>query len=135
MNNIREAMVVAKIDTALICPYCNAKSKIVDGKTIYPHRADLYHLKFHLCAPCNAYVGCHAKTGEPLGRLANSQLRAWKMKAHAAFDPIWKEGDISRSRAYAWLAGGMNIDQDKCHIGMFDVEQCMEVVRLCEILL
>lgn len=94
----------------LKCPYCDKNAKLVTGKEIYPHRTDLYGKFFWLCADCDAYVGCHPVTkhnkcaSNPLGRLANAELRKAKMKAHASFDPIWKSGCKSRADAYKWLA-------------------------------
>ena len=121
-----------------MCPYCDKQSQLVTGKKIYPHRPDLFHLNFWLCDPCNAYVGCHRRSKrhghsgtEPLGRLANKELRHAKSNAHAAFDPIWKSGRRSRKQAYLWLAKQMNISVNNCHIGMFNIAQCRRVVEIC----
>jgi NAD-dependent aldehyde dehydrogenases len=114
------------------CPYCNRPVYLVNGKMMYPHRPDLYEKKFYLCIPCNAYVGCHPGTTEPLGRLANAELRAAKIAAHAAFDPLWRTvGNRKRSEAYRWLADKLGIRWKDCHIGMFDVETCKRVVEIC----
>lgn len=113
------------------CPYCSRPALLVGGKAIYPHRPDLYEKQFYQCAPCGAYVGCHPGTTKPLGRLANAELRQAKMEAHAAFDPVWKEGGKRRSDAYAGLAKQLGISKDDCHIGMFDVELCRRVVEIC----
>ena len=117
----------------VICDYCNTASRLAKGDEIYPHRADLSRLKFWLCDNCGAYVGCH-KNGDgtkPLGRLADAGLRAAKRNAHDAFDPIWREGEMSRGKAYSWLAEQLNVPKEDCHIGMFDIQQCMKVVRFC----
>lgn len=116
-----------------ICPYCNRPAELVKGKKIYPHRPDLFELNFWRCEPCSAHVGCHRNGDgkQPLGRLANAELRMWKSNAHAVFDVLWKEGGMSRSQAYAKLAGALGIDKSQCHIGMFHVEQCKRVVRIC----
>jgi hypothetical protein len=121
------------------CPHCGNHAELVTGAVLYPHRADLAHLKFWRCAPCNAYVGCHRKGAVsdgvrsdgtlPLGKLANPQERTWRSRAHAAFDPLWKSARISRSDAYELLATGMGLDKKDCHIGSFTVEQCMKVIR------
>jgi hypothetical protein len=111
------------------CPYCGNQSEFVAGDAVYPHRRDLRDRDFYLCAPCDAYVGCHAGTRRPLGRLANAELRRAKVDAHAAFDPIWRNS-ISRSEAYRWLATMLRIPASACHIGMFDVEQCRRVVQV-----
>lgn len=113
------------------CDYCGKPAEQVTGKEIYPHRPDLFHKTFYRCVPCRAYVGCHPGTTRPLGRLANAQLRAAKSAAHAAFDPIWKGGHKKRGSAYAWLADQLGIPQEKCHIGMFDVDACQRVVQAC----
>lgn len=115
------------------CNYCQQPAQLVDGDTIYPHRPDLYALKFWYCSPCGAWVGCHKGTISPLGRLADAELRQAKQAAHAVFDPLWQDGRFnSRRRAYQWLAGQLGIDVNDCHIGMFDVETCRRVVEICK---
>lgn len=112
------------------CPYCAEGAMSVTGADIYPHRPDLSGKRFFACTPCGAWVGCHPN-GKPLGRLANAELRRAKQYVHAAFDPIWRSGELSRSRAYAWLARALNISTAECHIGMFDVERCRAAYRAC----
>lgn len=111
------------------CPYCGATIQKSDSKVVYGRSFGWVYIcqRYPIC---DAYVGCHKKNGRPLGRLANKELRTWKVRAHNAFDPLWKSGDMSRTNAYSWLADKMGIDKSKCHIGMFDVEQCKEVVRI-----
>lgn len=117
---------------SVICDYCGNPSSLVSGKEIYPHRQDLSSLQFWLCAPCKAWVGCHKRSkAVPLGRLANSQLRVAKSRAHAAFDPIWKSGKKSRRGAYEWLSKRLDIAFKDCHIGMFDIETCDRVFKVC----
>lgn len=113
-----------------VCPYCNEPSKLVGGDAIYPHREDLHSKKFYRCVPCKAYVGCHPGTENPLGRLANAELRRAKVNAHQAFDHIWKGGDLSRSDAYYWLATQLGIPAKGCHIGRFDLDMCAKVVKV-----
>ena len=115
--------------TCLKCPYCGNNAELVKGSKIYPHRFDLYNKKFYLCEPCDAYVGCH-KDGKPLGRLANRDLRRAKMQAHAVFDPLWKDGPLTRNEAYRWLSKAMNLHPDDTHIGMFDIGDCLRVEQL-----
>lgn len=128
------------------CPYCGNAAKLAKGNDIYPHRQDLRGHNFWQCAPCDAYVGCHkpgthhhnevtgervVHTGfEPLGRLADAELRRAKQQAHAAFDPLWQSRGMSRTKAYTWLAGALGVPVSQCHIGMFDVAQCRRVVEL-----
>ena len=113
----------------VLCDYCGKPAELVTGKQVYPYRVDLHSLVFFRCVPCDARVGTHKRTKKPLGRLANAELRLAKGRAHAAFDPLWKDGEMSRHRAYRWLAKQIGIAPDDCHIGMFDLEQCRAVVR------
>lgn len=113
------------------CDYCGQVAKLVSGEKIYPHRKDLWRLDFYLCAPCDAYVGCHKGSYRPLGRLADAFLRVEKSKAHAAFDPLWKSRKMTRGAAYKWLAEQLSISKDECHIGMFSAVMCRRVVEIC----
>lgn len=92
----------------------------------------------YICKPCVAYVGVHKGTNRSLGRLANHELREWKKKAHAMFDPLWQakisneSNEIySRKSAYKWLSEQMGLDVHLTHIGMMDIDQCKRVVELC----
>lgn len=114
------------------CPYCHAPSKLVTGRSVYPHRTDLHAKKFYRCVPCDALVGCHEGTDKPLGRLANPSLRKAKQRAHAAFDPLWIGSPGSKRRKwYSWLAIQLDIPREECHIGMFDEAMCARVVEVC----
>jgi hypothetical protein len=113
------------------CPYCGDAAELVTGDTVYPHRADLHSKRFYRCVPCGARVGCHKGTDRPLGRLANAELRRAKMAAHDAFDKMWKLRRMTRNEAYGWLANELNLSRKECHIGMFDVQRCEQVVRVC----
>ena len=114
----------------MVCPYCNNPAALVTGREVYPGKRWLYGKSFYLCGPCDAYVGCHDGTTKPLGRLANAELRAAKIAAHAAFDPLWQSGRMKRQEAYGWLADQLKIAREHCHIGMFDVETCRLVVAI-----
>ena len=117
------------------CPYCNNPTQYVDSKVVYKKSYGM----IYYCAPCYAWVGVHYGTNKALGRLAKVNLREWKQKAHKYFDPLWQkkmEQGYSkikaRHKAYAWLAEQMGLPIEETHIGMFDVEQCKQVVEICK---
>lgn len=133
----REEKLERKKERRVLCPYCITKAVLVAGDVIYPHRPDLHSQNFWYCRDCNAYVGCHKENPsmgydgtEPLGKLANRELRLARMRAHHAFDPVWKEGKNTRSFAYLWLADHMDLTVSECHIGMMNIEQCAKVMEL-----
>lgn len=123
---------------APICPYCGEESKLVTGAVLYcTTRADLVDKQFWRCVPCDAHVGCHRGTTNPLGRLADLTLRMWKGRAHAAFDGHWKGFETAQQRraartaAYARLAADLGIEAKDCHIGMFDRAGCERTIQIC----
>lgn len=127
--------VAEKIRRAKICPYCGEGPEFMDSALIYGKSYGMVYA----CIPCGAWVGVHAGTNKPLGRLADATLRKLKNQAHKAFDPIWiadvargKNRGAARNKAYKWLAGKMGIPREHCHIGMFDEMQCLEAIGICE---
>ena len=113
------------------CDYCGTSADFVDSAVIYGKSYGM----IYLCPNCRAYVGVHKGSDKPLGRLANAELRRWKKNAHAVFDPLWKYGKFRgrRNAAYAWLSEQMGLPIEKTHIGMFDVEQCKQVIKICSL--
>lgn len=115
----------------IYCPYCGRQAEYVDTKEIYGKSYGMAYL----CRPCDAYVGVHDGTDQPLGSLANWELRRWRNRAHAAFDPLWQRGRFRRRRndAYAWLAEKMGLPKEETHIAMFNVPQCKQVIQIMNV--
>lgn len=123
-----------------ICPYCEGKTDYVDSSIVYNGKS---FGMIYLCKPCRAWVGVHEGTDNALGRLANNELREYKKRAHAAFDPIWKTKSINniwkeylpktsnREKAYIWLSKQLGIKRENCHIGFFNVNICKRVILIC----
>lgn len=61
-----------------------------------------------------------------------SALATARIQAHQAIDVFWRFDAMTRGQAYEWLAEKMNLKLADCHIGMFDIEQCRQVVAVCE---
>jgi hypothetical protein len=131
---------ISDVMAGKICPYCKGKTEFVNSEEVYKKNFGM----IYLCGDCQAWVGVHEGTDQALGRLANAELREWKKKAHYWFDAVFANGFINRifpeyfegvsnrEKAYWWLAKSMHLPRPECHIGMFDVAQCEEVVRICQ---
>ncbi len=125
-------------DGLKLCRYCGAPAALLRvGDAGYPYRAD--YGPTYVCTPCGAWVGCHPGTIKALGGLANAELRQWKMKAHAVFDPLW-QGKMRRDKcskgharraAYKWLSEQLQMDVKRTHIGMMNLDECKMVVEVC----
>lgn len=80
---------------------------------------------------CKTTHGAHPD-GSPLGVPGTMEVKQARIRAHAAFDQLWKDGRMHRNGAYALLARKMGITRGQCHIGAFDVEQCEIVVTIVQ---
>jgi hypothetical protein len=80
---------------------------------------------------CSGTHGAHAD-GRPLGIPANKETKSARIRAHAAFDHLWKDKDQpffqDRGAAYAWLGETMDLEGEDAHIGRFDTQQCEQLV-------
>lgn len=93
----------------IYCTGCkhDVEARLTDGRERYPHRPDLASIPFYHCDDCGAWVGTHWKSSDPLkpmGTLATPEILDARKKIHRLLDPLWKEGYISRGKAYAHIA-------------------------------
>ncbi len=111
-----------------ICPYCGKSSVLTDSVHIYGKSLGL----IYDCRPCDAYVHVHrnSPTNRPLGTLASSELRVLRVKAHLAFDRIWRRGATTREQAVSWLCAAMGKPRHLAHIHKLNEEECRKLLQL-----
>ena len=117
-----------------ICRYCGGVIRLVPAEKVY--QAATERLKqqrqwIYQCQNCNARVGCHRDSKRPLGNVATEVLRLKRRETHQVFDQYWQSSGLSRTKAYKWLAGQMNLPEKNAHIGGFEMEQCQRLISLC----
>lgn len=90
----------------IFCIKCNkdVEANLVTGEIIYPHRPDLYNLKFYQCPVCKNYVGTHKGTVKPLGCIPTNELKQARIKVHNKLDYLWKSGKYKRYKIYKALS-------------------------------
>lgn len=101
---------------ALRCPKCGYPARAV--RTQYGQR--------------NSCCGLWSWGTKPLVDGATHEAR---MAAHAAFDPIWQSGRLSRSKAYKLLAQRLGIAKDDCHMSLMPAEVAARVPEIAAELL
>jgi len=86
------------------------------------------HTKYgvrHTCfVPGCTMVGWGGETSS----VADYETRQARREAHAMIRPLFNNKK-KRARFYKTLAEYMNIPGNKCHIGMFNKEQCEKVIE------
>lgn len=112
------------------CAYCGGGVSLKDSKIIYGRS----YGNIYICdkyPECDAYVGVHKSDGKtPLGTIANKELRELRKICHNNyFDPLWKSGKITRNEAYKFLQRIMGLTAEDCHIAMFNIDQCKELIK------
>lgn len=133
MDNVQKGMILSdkeiRIMKGEVCPYCGNETELIDSAEIYQ---GVSYGWMYICRPCDAYVGCYRGSKKALGRLANAELRKYKQQAHEVLDQIWKKRLMKRKEVYTWLSQQLETERDYTHIGMFDVEQCKNVIAVSE---
>jgi ssDNA-binding Zn-finger/Zn-ribbon topoisomerase 1 len=88
--------------------------------------------KFYGCSrwpACQGTHGAHQGTGEPLGTPANAETKAARIRAHEAFDELWKSGLMKRRAAYRWMAEVLGLSREAAHISRMDLATCERLVQ------
>ncbi|MBB5700642.1 hypothetical protein FHS76_000485 [Ochrobactrum daejeonense] len=60
-------------------------------------------------------------------KLVDAATHEARKAAHAAFDPLWRSGTLSRSEAYRHLRQVRNISEKSCHMAMMSKEMAAKV--------
>lgn len=127
-----EKRVVDKFPIPKECHYCDGSVELVNNSKIYNGVSYGDWPYVYVCTECGASVGTHKNTHLPLGTLADKHTRDARILAKDSFNPLWISMGLKRMEAYQWLADEMSIPLSECHIGLFDVSQCLQTVQLCE---
>ena len=115
------------------CNLCGGQVEYISNARIYGRQYGSGYC--YCCTSCGAYVGTHKpRPREAMGILANAEMREWKKKCHALFDPFWQQAkkgrQILRKNLYIRLAGEMGIDVPDCHFGYFNMEQLKRAYKI-----
>lgn len=68
------------------CPYCGAKASLRPASAVYGTATKVPDSYLYVCdryPRCDSYVGAHKRTKEPMGTLANGDLRNKRIQAQS----------------------------------------------------
>lgn len=109
----------------LACPDCDARIVLRTAR-----QGALAGKPFYGCSTwpaCSATHGAHPD-GKPLGIPGDRATKDARIRAHAAFDLIWRSGMMSRRGAYSWMRRRFGLSDEDGHIGRFDVAACERLI-------
>lgn len=131
-NPSRKAMARVKnpLPAPTECRFCHSEVRVATHQEVYGRDYSDWPYMY-LCGNCGACVGMHPFTNIPLGTLADRTTREARKNCKKPFEALWRSGRMSRTEAYSWLAGELNIPVGECHFGWFDIYQCEAAKRAC----
>lgn len=113
----------------LTCNYCNGECEWVSNKEVYGKKYGKSHMIW-LCRDCDAYVGCHNNSKNPMGTLANRKLRQLRKDAKNLFISKCLNGNRQYNYdRYCEIASLLNKKMSKTHFAMFNEEDCQKIIH------
>jgi hypothetical protein len=134
-KNMKKNIDIGPYNRGELCPYCNSPTLEVTGDEIYGPGRGYGHIKMFKCSgSCDAYSTSKWEHGLRVstGSLANKELRELRKKCHQLFDVQWKgktNEKLARRKCYAWLQEFTKLPEELAHFGMFNVEQCRQIIE------
>ena len=88
------------------CPYCGSLATLRPASAIHGLSDISAGTYLYVCRrwpACDAYVTAGRRTKQPLGTLANGDLRHKRILAHHALHSVQAQLGMSRDQSYRWL--------------------------------
>ena len=101
------------------CPYCGSLAMLRPASAIHGLSDISAGTYLYVCRrwpACDAYVTADRRTKQPLGTLANGDLRHKRILAHHALHSVQAQLGMNRDQSYCWLQTQMGLPGDKVHI-------------------
>ncbi len=116
------------------CPYCGAQAKLRPATAVYGDATINKDTYVYLCdryPKCDSYVYAHPQSKEPMGTLANGDLRHKRILAHRAINKLCKSKKMTEREVYKFLGYQLGIPFEMTHIASFGEYMCGRVVQVC----
>lgn len=127
------------------CPYCGSKVRFVSADElkalIYKQRREkttpfiCNHKHYYVCSNfdnCQSYIGAYETTYDPMGVIANKELRLLRIQTHLIFDEIWKKNILEKDEAYSLLSDSLYLSRGQTHISQFNKHNCEKTIEIAK---
>ena len=115
------------------CPYCGSLAMLRPASAIHGLSDISAGTYLYVCRrwpACDAYVTADRRTKQPLGTLANGDLRHKRILAHHALHSVQTQLGMSRDQSYRWLQTQMGLPGDQVHIAKCGDYRCEQIIRI-----
>lgn len=122
--------------TRIHCPYCGSLATLRPASVIHGLSDISAGTYLYVCRrwpACDAYVTADRRTKQPLGTLANGDLRHKRILAHHALHSVQAQLGMNRDQSYRWLQTQMGLPGDQVHIAKCGDYRCEQIIRICEV--
>lgn len=99
-------------------------------KYLYPSGAPRLFYGCSRFPECRSVHNAHPD-GYPLGVPADARTRQARQHTHAVIAVYAQAHRLSMPEMYEFLACGLDMTDEECHIGKFDIAQCRAAILLC----
>ena len=110
----------------VLCPVDNKPAPWVENKEKYGRNYGKSYMAYY-CKEHDTYVGCHNNTRQPLGTMADAELRNLRIKVHAKIDPLWRSGEHTRKDIYSYLSKKLGYHY---HTGKSTKDTCNKILNM-----
>lgn len=113
-DSYKKKAYIQQVETP-ICPYCKSKG-ILEGKK-------------WTCPSCeDVSVGVYNGSTKPLGIMADTQTRQWRVRVHDELAYKWEIGS-SKDEFYGWISNTLKRGNKPSTIANLNMEECQRLIR------
>ena len=98
------------------CPYCGSLATLRPASAIHGL----------------SDISADRRTKQPLGTLANGELRHKRILAHHALHNVQTSLGMNRDQSYRWLQMQMGLPGNQVHVAKCGDYRCEQIIRICE---
>jgi hypothetical protein len=113
-------------DPPEVCRYCRSPVHLVSAEKVFPGTNLSANLYF--CEGCGARVGVHEGTGEPVGYLADAELRRWRRVLHQALDPLRREARWYPEPVHELIQDALDVPEERAHVAMLSIREIKNMI-------
>lgn len=109
-----------------VCRYCRSPVSLVSAEEVYPGlrlEANLY-----FCEGCGARVGVREETGDPVGYLADAELRRWRRVVHEALRPLRREARSYPTPVHEMIQRALGVPEERARVAMLSIGEIKNLV-------